>query len=182
LEVAGKLFGLRELPQSSARCSRRVARKRAASNTFRMTTYPKSPREMTKGMLYFPRMLDKIRLHLCGELHHDYQENFGGPKAADGVCCNFLRVHHRDLIERVKQGGTDEEILEWCFEKGRRLNEGDLFVWNGFASKLGWRDSVSPRLQQRKKEAGIADRDDILTIPDLIDFDEGRLPQTANAS
>ncbi len=22
--------------------------------------------------------------------------------------------------KRVKQGGTDEEILEWCFEKGRR--------------------------------------------------------------
>jgi hypothetical protein len=24
----------------------------------------------------------------------------------DGVCCNFLRVHYRDLEERVKQGGT----------------------------------------------------------------------------
>ena len=120
-----------------------------------MVTYPKSPKEMTKGMMYFPRMLDKIRLHLRGELHKDYQENFGALKAADGACCNFLRVHHRDLIERVKQGGTDEEIQEWCFENGRRLNEGDLFVWNGFASKLGWRDSVTPRLEQRKKEAGI---------------------------
>src|SRR3954465_8058235 len=78
-----------------------------------MTTYPKSPKEMTRGMIYFPRMLDKIRLHLRGELHEDYQENFGALKAADGTCCNFLRVHHRDLIERVKQGGTDEEILEW---------------------------------------------------------------------
>ena len=96
-----------------------------------MATYPKSPKEMTKGMMYFPRMLDKIRLHLRGELHEDYQENFGALKAADGVCSNFLRVHHRDLIERVKQGGTDEEILQWCFEKGRRLNAGDLFVWNG---------------------------------------------------
>jgi Domain of unknown function (DUF5069) len=139
-----------------------------------MATYPKSPKEMTKGMMYFPRMLDKIRLHLRGELDEDYQENFGALKAADGTCCNFLRVHHRDLIERVKQGGTDEEILEWCFEKGRRLNDGDLFVWNGFGSKLGWRDSITPRLEQRKKEAGIADRNDILTIPDLIDFDEGR--------
>ena len=139
-----------------------------------MATYPKSPKEMTKGMMYFPRMLDKIRLHLRGELHEDYQENFGALKAADGVCSNFLRVHHRDLIDRVKQGGTDDEILEWCFEKGRRLNDGDLFVWNGFASKLGWRDSITSRLEQRKKDAGIADRDDIVTIPDLIDFDEGR--------
>ena len=144
-----------------------------------MATYPKSPKEMTRGMMYFPRMLEKIRLHLRGELHEDYQENFGDLKAADGVCCNFLRVHHRDLIERVKQGGTDEEILEWCFEKGRRLNDGDLFVWNGFASKLGWRDSITPRLEERKKEMGIADRDDIQCIPDLIDFDEGRFPEVS---
>ena len=114
-------------------------------------------------------------LHARGELHEDYHENLGAVRAADGVCCNFLRVHYRDLVERVKQGGTDEEILEWCFEKGRRLNEGVLFVWNGFASKLGWRDPVTPRLEQRKREHGISDRDDICTIPDFIDFDEGRI-------
>ena len=99
-------------------------------NIQRMSTkYPKSPKEMTRGMMYFPRMLDKIRLHAKDELHEDYQQNFGAPQTADSACCNFLRVHHRDLIERVKQGGTDEEILDWCFEKGRRPNEGDLFVW-----------------------------------------------------
>lgn len=137
--------------------------------------YPKSPKEMTKGMMYFPRMLDKIRLHLNGELHEDYRENFGAPQTADSALSNFLRIHHRDLIERVKQGGTDEEILEWCFEKGRKPNQGDIFVWNGFMSKLGWRDSVSPRLEQRKQEAGIGHRDDIQCIPDLIDLDEGRI-------
>jgi hypothetical protein len=137
--------------------------------------FPKSTKETTKGMMYFPRMLDKIRMHLNGELPSDYQPNFGTPGTADGTCCNFLRVHHRDLVERVKQGGSDEEILEWCFEKGRRLNEGDLFVWNGFASKLGWRDPISPRLEERKKEMGITERADIQCIPDLIDFEEGRI-------
>jgi len=137
--------------------------------------FPKSPKEMTKGMMYFPRMLDKIRLHLKGELHEDYQNNFGRAGTADGACTNFLRVNHRILIERVKQGGTDEEILEWCFEKGRRPNEGDLFVWNGFASKIGWRDRLTETLVQRKEEMGITDRADIECIPDLIDFDEGRL-------
>jgi hypothetical protein len=140
-----------------------------------MPTYPKSPKEMTSGMMYFPRMLDKIRLHAQAQLHEDYYKNLGRPRTLDGVCCNFLRVDYRDLCEHVKQGGTDEEILEWCFEKGRRLNEGDLFVWNGFASKLGWRDSFVPVLEKRKKEHGIADRSDILTISDLIDFDEERI-------
>ena len=139
-----------------------------------MNTYPKSPKEMTNGMMYFPRMLDKIRLHARGELHEDYHANLGAARAADGTSCNFLRVNYADLRERVLQGGTDEEILEWCFETGRRLNEGDLIVWNGFASKLGWQDFATPMLERVKKKHGISNRDDIVTIPDFIDFDEGR--------
>ena len=105
-----------------------------------------------------------MRLHLRGELHDDYQENFG-LKAADGVCCNFLRVHHRDLIERVEQGGTDEEILQWCFEKGRRLNAGDLFVWNGICieARLARFDHAASR--RTKKTNGNADHDDIHSRP-----------------
>lgn len=137
--------------------------------------FPKSPREETKGLLYFPRMIDKIRLHLASDLHDDYKENFGAPQTADSALCNFLRIHHRDLIKRVEQGGTDEEILEWCFKNGRKPNQGDIFVWNGFISKLGWRDSVTPRLEQRKQQAGISHRDDIQCIPELIDWDEGRI-------
>ena len=87
-------------------------------------------------MAYFPRMLDKIRLHARGELGADYHENLGSATALDGVCCNFLRMKYDELRERVLQGGSDEEILEWCFEKGRRLNEGDLFVWNSRSNRF----------------------------------------------
>jgi Domain of unknown function (DUF5069) len=139
-----------------------------------MSTYPKSPKEMTAGLMYFPRMLDKIRLHARGELGDEYHKNLGAVKAADGVCCNFLRVHYRDLRERTLAGGSDEEILEWCFEEGRRLNRGDILVWNGFSSKLGWNDFATPLLNESKDKAGLSNRADIATIPDLIDFDEGR--------
>lgn len=125
--------------------------------------------------MYFPRMLDKIRLHARGDLPEDYHKNLGLPRSADGACCNFLRIHYRDLRERVLQGGTDEEILEWCFEKGRKPNEGDIVMWNAFNSKLGWRDFATPILEEQKQKAGIADRSDIMTIPDFIDFDEGRM-------
>jgi hypothetical protein len=128
-------------------------------------------------MIYFPRMLDKIRLHARGELGEDYHANLGHRKAADGACCNFLRVNYDDLRERVLQGGTDQEILEWCFEKGRRLNEGDIMVWNAFNSKLGWNDFATPTLKKLKQRHGIIDQTDIVTIADLIDFDEGRFPQ-----
>ncbi len=140
----------------------------------RVAAYPKSPNEQTNGLSYFARMLDKIRLHARGELAEDYHRNLGATRAADGALCNFLRINYVDLCERVKQGGSDEEILEWCFEKGRRPNEGDIFIWNGFASKLGFRDFATPTLERMKKELGISDRADIATMPDMMDFEEGR--------
>src|SRR5437764_14008061 len=113
-----------------------------------MSSYPKSPSETAGGMRYFPRMLDKIRLHACGELGLEYHANMGKPVSADCVCINFLRVNYNELCERVKQGGTDEEILEWCYENGRRLNEGDLTVWNNFMAKFGWNDFATPTLER----------------------------------
>jgi hypothetical protein len=140
-----------------------------------MSSYPKSPGDMVGGMRYFGRMLDKIRLHACGELGSEYHGNMGKPATADGACLNFLRVNYADLCQRVLAGGSDEEILEWCFEKGRRLNEGDLIVWNGFMAKFGWNDFATPTLRRLKKESGVADREDIHTIGDFIDFDEKRI-------
>lgn len=140
-----------------------------------VSTYPKSPKDEARGMKYFPRMLDKIRLHARGELGEDYHKNLGAKRAADGMCCNFLRVNYDELRERVLQGGSDEEIMDWCFENGRRLNEADLMVWNGFVMKLGWRDFASGLLAQVKAKHGLEDRDDIPTIADLIDFEEGRM-------
>ena len=124
--------------------------------------------------MYFPRMLDKIRIHAQGELAEDYHSNLGKPRTGDGACTNFLRVNYSDLCDRVLAGGSDEEILEWCYENGRRLNQGDLRVWNGFISKLGWNDFATPALEEEKEKSGIAHRSDIVTIPELIDLDEGR--------
>jgi Domain of unknown function (DUF5069) len=139
-----------------------------------MSIYPKSPSETVGGMRYFGRMLDKIRLHARGELGEEYHKNMGNQRAADGVCLNFLRVNYEDLRARVLEGGTDEEILEWCYEHGRRLNEGDLIVWNNFMAKFGWNDFATPTLERLKKENGISDRADIQTIGEVIDFEEKR--------
>ena len=138
-----------------------------------MEVFPKSPSEMVGGLRYFGRMLDKIRLRASGELHSDYHANLGKENAADGVICNFLRINYDELRQRVLEGGSDEEILEWCYQKGRRLNESDRLVWNNFISKFGWNDFATPTLERRKKELGI-DRADIQTMGDLFDYEEGR--------
>ena len=139
-----------------------------------MSKFPRSPMEMTGGMIYFPRMLDKIRMHSRGELAEDYHSDLGAVRRADGICSNFLRVDYSRLNERVLEGGSDDEILEWCYENGRRLNRGDLVVWNGFFAKLGWNDLMTPLLEEQKRGDGVAHRTDIGTIVDLIELDEGR--------
>ena len=135
---------------------------------------------MVAGVIFFPRMLDKIRLHALAALPEAYHNNLG--LEFDGHCLAFLNVQYANLRERVLSGGSDEEILEWCFEKGRRLNQGDLVVWNTFVSKLGWRDFATPNLEEAKRKHGLTNRDDIVTIPDLIDFDEGRSPETTKTA
>ena len=43
-------------------------------------------------------------------------------------------------------------------------------------SKLGWRDRATSALEKHKAASGLAHRDDILTMPDYFDVDEGRRP------
>jgi gluconokinase len=120
-------------------------------------------------------MLDKIRLHAKGELPLDYHANLG--QGFDEKCANFLRINYDELVERVKRGGTDGEILQWCFESGRKPDENDVYIWNEFMRKRGWNDEVSEILERRKREAGMIDRSDIQTSFQFIDADEGRLPR-----
>lgn len=135
--------------------------------------FPRSPHSKVGGLVYFGRMLDKIRLHSRGTLPADYIPNLG--REYDLRCVNLLGVEYASLVERTLQGGTDEEVLEWCCQTGRRPNEEQLEVWNEFMRKRGWNDVATPRLHQRLAEGGFQDRTDIQTIFDYIDLDEGRL-------
>ena len=134
----------------------------------------RSPFHKVEGLVYFGRMLDKIRANAKGTLSPDYQPNLG--KGFDQLCVAFLRVDYRQLTERVKQGGTDEEILHWCLSMGRQPSEDEVYVWNEFMRKRGWNDEVSETLKRRKKEAGMAGRSEIETMFAFIDADEGRSP------
>ena len=133
---------------------------------------PRSVEDETNGLRYFARMLDKIRLHAEGKLDPAYEENLG--HGADRRMVKFLRVEYDKLRERVLEGGADPEILEWCYNHGRRLVKNDIEIWNGFISKLGWNDFASGHLEKSKAAAGLGDRSDIQTLAQLFDAEEGR--------
>jgi hypothetical protein len=139
----------------------------------------RSPSAKVGGVVYFGRMLDKIRLHDKNELPADYQPNLG--RGFDEFCTKFLHVQYHDVVRRVREGGTDEEILWWCCDKGRRPSETEVYVWNEFMRKRGWNDNITETLRRRKKEAGIAGRSEIDTMFAFIDADEGRSPTLSSS-
>ena len=112
----------------------------------------------TKGLIYFARMLDKMRLKAAGELPPEYFTGVEDPTHFDARCTRLLGVNYDELVKRTLQGGSDEEIS----------------VWNAFLRKRGWRDEASGELAESKKAAGFGDRDDIQTWLDLHDAEEGR--------
>lgn len=138
--------------------------------------YPRSAYDLTGGLSYFARMCHKIRLHAAGELPEDYHNNLG--KGFDDRMSRYLNVDYAALRDCVLAGGTDEEILEWCYTNGLRLNDMHLQVWNTFARKRGWRDDDGGTefLAKFKASSNLSDRDDIQTMFDYYDVDEKRKP------
>ena len=105
-----------------------------------MKEFPvRSPAKKMGGLVYFGRMLDKIRVHARGELPEDYQPNLG--KGFDSKCCAFLHVDYDEVAERVKEGASDDEMLKWAFETGRGPTEKEIIMWNELMRKFGWRDA-----------------------------------------
>lgn len=135
----------------------------------------RSPSEMVGGIVYFGRMLDKIRLHAEAKLPEEWATMVGDSHTGsfDSRCCHFLRVDYADLTAVCLKGGGDEEILEWAFSNGRKPDAEEIEVWNGFMMKRGWRDSASQRVKERLKEIGL-EPGTVETMFEFIDLDEGR--------
>ena len=137
-----------------------------------MSRVPRSAYDRTGGLVYFARMLDKIRLHAAGELRADFHANLG--IGFDGRCCRLLGVEYAGLCARVLTGGTDDEVLAWC---PAHPTDEQILVWNKFMEKRGWRDEDDGSTQELdacKAASGLAHRTDLVTFFDYYEVDEGR--------
>jgi len=136
--------------------------------------YPRSPRETMCGWMHLPRFIDKIRLHLAGKLHPDYQANFC--KGFDGRWLEKAGVKAEDFIEIVRHTITDGEVCDWVL---KHVKQPDSVKATHREQMLNYPKKDDPemeaRLKLRKEQAGIPNRDDIQTFVDFIDVDEKRL-------
>ena len=145
-----------------------------------MASYPtiipglRSPFDQIKSLVYFGRMLDKIRL--ADKLPADWQAARGVSSKGtfDSRCCRFLHIDYAALEAETLKGGTDEQLLAWAFAHGRQPTDEEIEIWNGFMTKRGWRDSGTQRLNERLAEIGLPPGT-VQTMFEFIDLDEGRL-------
>ena len=137
----------------------------------------RSPYETVNGFVYFPRMLDKIKLHAQGKLHADFINNLG--KAFDDRCCQYLAVPYDELKSWVLSNPQSSELetFNWAQSRGRKLTPNDIDIWNSFMTKRGWRDEANETLLRRLKENGLSTEAGVDTMFDYIEVDEGRLPR-----
>jgi hypothetical protein len=136
--------------------------------------YPRSPREVMAGWIYLPRFVDKIRLHLAGRLHPDYQENFC--KGFDAAWLKVAGVSAETMLEVVKGSIIDGQIADWVSKNVKR-SEAEKAAHREHVlnhGRLG-DEALRARLKQRKEAAGLGNRDDIQTFVDFIDADEKRI-------
>lgn len=135
----------------------------------------RSPFDQVNGIVYFGRMLDKIRLAAEGKLPEAWQGPRGAVKGSfDWRCCLFLKIDYAALeAETLKGDKTDAELLDWAFRHGRQPDDQEIEVWNAFMTKRGWRDAGTPFVTQRLAEIGLPP-DAVQTMFEFIDLDEGR--------
>ena len=129
--------------------------------------------EKTLGMFYVARMLSKARLHAAGKLPEDYFDMLGD--GFDGRTCRYLGVDYEEARKLALTDQSDDEILEWCFETGRRLTDEEILIYNSFMSKRGWRDDETDEfIPNLIEEYGVTDKANAVTDFDVIELDEGR--------
>src|ERR1700704_1155689 len=88
----------------------------------------RSPFDQVKGLVYFGRMLDKIRLAAAGELPEGWRPMRGTKVKGtfDGRWCSFLHIDYAALEVETLERGSDEELLEWVFKNGRKPSDEEV--------------------------------------------------------
>jgi Domain of unknown function (DUF5069) len=125
------------------------------------------------GLLYLPRFIAKCKyVKEHGALPASYAKNF--KRGMDRFLCQHLGIDPAAVEAVVREARDDEEI-----EAGlARLLPADVRAakWNREFVQKGMTPAGREFLGEALAAMGCADRaGDIKSVPDLLDFDEGRI-------
>lgn len=129
------------------------------------------------GLLYLPRFLAKCRyVKVHGALPASYAKNY--KRGLDRFLCTHLgiepaaveRIVHECLDTGLPEAELDQRLLA-LFPTELRVAK-----WNRELVQKGMTPAGREFLLEALTKMGCADRaEDIKSVPDLIDFDEGRI-------
>jgi hypothetical protein len=125
------------------------------------------------GLLYLPRFLAKCRyVKEQGALPASYAKNF--KRGLDRFLCAHLGIEPAAVEQIVRESADDAEVEQ----RLRALLPADVRAarWNRELVQKGMTPAGREFLKEALTAMGCADRTaDIQSVPDLIDFDEGRI-------
>jgi hypothetical protein len=125
------------------------------------------------GLLYLPRFLAKCRyVKSHGALPASYAKNY--KRGLDRFLCLHLGIDPAAVEQIVFESANEEEVER----RLRALLPPDVrpAKWNRDLVQKGLTDSGQEFIKEALVAMGCADRmGQIRTVPDLIDFDEGRI-------
>ena len=88
----------------------------------------RSPFDQVNGLVYFGRMVDKMRLGAAAKLPPAWEAARGTKHKTsfDSRCCRFLQIDYAALeAEALKGEKSDAELLEWAFQHGDHCQGND---------------------------------------------------------
>lgn len=133
---------------------------------------PYLPHKAT-GLLYLPRFLAKCKyVKEHGALPASYAKNF--KRGLDRFLCMHLGIEP-SAVEQIVREETDDARID---ERLLKLLPADCRVakWNRELVQKGMTDSGRDFLREALTKMGCEDRtSEIISVPDLIEFDEGRI-------
>lgn len=125
------------------------------------------------GLLYLPRFLAKCKyVKEHGALPPSYAKNY--KRGCDRFLCLHLNIDPNAVEKIVFESSTDAEIEQ----KLRALLPADIRAhkWNRELVQKGMTPTGQEFIREALTAMGCADRvGEIKSVPDLIDFDEGRI-------
>jgi hypothetical protein len=125
------------------------------------------------GLLYLPRFLAKCRyVKDHGKLPPSYAKNY--KRGCDRFLCLHLGIDP-DAVEKIVFESASEAAIEASL---KALLPADVRAakWNREIVQKGMTEAGRDFIKTALTAMGCADRvDEIKSIPDLIDFDEGRI-------
>ena len=133
---------------------------------------PRSARVRLGGFVILPRMLDKGRAELAGK---NGEYHFNCP--LDQHFLKFAGIEAAPLLEEMKAGKGDGEILDWIHEHSTtRLAAHDIIAWSSYhegrgPSELGQREyfhDIHTQVAPHRKD--VSTWFEILDVDDYVSY------------